>query len=101
MSPGRLLLQQLASELRARGERIRRSSYAERVEIRVRPQGLHVEVFWKNKSGEDASWEKLFSLQELLGDSFHLDPLAWQVEKRPCGLSREIAQAVLYQRGVM
>jgi len=99
MSPGDAFLQRFLTDHRAWSERIRRASYAESVSMDRVPEGVRVQVKWKNNKGE-GSYEKIFTLQDLLGHTRTLSPPAWALQKKHCTCAQETIAGVLSKRGV-
>ena len=100
MSPSDSFMLRFVREFRGWSDRIRKATYAETVVFSRVPEGAEVTVRWKNRDKTEGSYSKVFTLEELLGNTRHLSSHAWSLEKKYCACARDMISGALNSRGI-
>jgi len=94
-------MQQFMQDMTAYVDRVRKAAYAESVVFMRSSRGVVVTVYWRNKSGEKKEWQKVFTMEELLGNTRHHPKHLWRIQKGHCACYREIVVGTLQARGAL
>jgi len=90
------VLEKFRFELANRIDRIRRGTMATGVTITQSADCVTVKIEWG-----PASWEKSYTVPDILGGIFVLPQSTWEIHKPYCQTTREIILEALNSRGVL
>lgn len=95
MDRGLALLQQFRQQMEAQAAYLRRCTYAKSVRVGpVQDRTVTVTFEWDRR----LPFSKTYTLEELCGPSYLLQPLAWKLQLPPCVQAKKLGQEALTQR---
>lgn len=102
MDRGTALLQNLRGQLQNWLLTIQRATGATDVSFVPHTAGeFTIRVTWRPKGGEEQTYDRVFTRQEVFGASYQTSPQTWRVQRKACDYAREIMRQVLTIRGAV